>query len=302
MKIFFITKKLIGTMVMPFQFSLLLIVLGIVLLWLNRRRRLAVGLVTGGAVLLLIFSNGFVGYHAVHHLETQYPPLRLEPPAEDTARIAQAQSVVRRTDAPRSALGPEALIVVLSGGASDDLNLPVTDRLTPDSALRVIAAVQIYRRLMSPTTQTLKPGQSANKEKQSPAVTPRIVILGGSTVNSTPEAIPMKTLAESLGIPANQILIETRSDDTASEAKDAMPLVGHRPFMLVTSAYHMLRAMALFQHLGMRPIAAPSNYMGRRTNEPLVLSVLPSTNALAESETAWHEQLGMIWEHVRGQL
>ena len=125
---------------------------------------------------------------------------------------------------------------------------------------------------------------------------------GGATLNKMPEALPMKGLAESLGVPAKDILMETRSDDTASEAENVLPTAGHRPFILVTSAFHMPRSMALFQHLGMRPIAAPSNYVGRRDTKPFLLKILPSTSALLETETAWHEQLGMIWEHLRGQV
>ena len=121
-------------------------------------------------------------------------------------------------------------------------------------------------------------------------------------MNSVPEAVPMQRLAESLGIPASAILMETHSDDTDSEAKDVLPLAGHKPFILVTSAFHMPRAMALFRHLGMRPIPAPANYLGRTNTQPFVLSVLPSTGALGNSEVAWHEELGIFWEHLRGQL
>lgn len=287
MKIFFLIKKLVGSLVMPLQFSLALIVLGIVLLWLNRRRRLALGLVIAGTVLLLVFSNTFVGYHAVRHLEARYPPLRMDL-AEKTAGF-------------NSQLGPEPLIVVLSGGASDDRELPVTDRLTSSSALRVVAAVQIYRRIRSSLARAPNPGELASREKQSAAATPRILMSGGPTLNRMAEAVPMERLAESLGIPATAILMETHSDDTASEARDVLPLAGHKPFILVTSAYHMPRAMALFQHLGMRPIAAPCDYEGRWNTKAFFLDLIPAANALLQCETAWHEQLGMIWERLRGQ-
>ncbi len=88
MKTFFITKKLAGTMLMPLQFSLVLLVFGVVLLWLNRGQRLAKYLVTVGTGLLLIFSNTFVGYHVVHDLEARYPPLRLARPGEERRALA----------------------------------------------------------------------------------------------------------------------------------------------------------------------------------------------------------------------
>ena len=38
-------------------------------------------------------------------------------------------------------------------------------------------------------------------------------------------------------------------------------IVGKDKFILVTSASHMLRAMALFRKQGMEPIPAPTDYM-----------------------------------------
>lgn len=272
-------------MVMPLQFSLVLIVLGIILLWPKRRRQLALYLVTVGTALLLIFSNTFVSYHLVHSLEDRCPPL------------LQAGS-----GTAGQSLGQSPYIVVLSGGATDDLELPVTERLNPDSALRVVEAVEIYRSLTASTAVAANAGQPSAKEDANPEVKPRILLSGGPTLTPVPEAIPMRALAESLGVPTSAILMETRSDDTASEAKDVLPVVGHEPFILVTSAFHMPRAMALFQHLGMRPIPAPTAYLGRRSTGPFLMRIIPSARALVDSETAWHERLGMVWEHLRGQL
>lgn len=291
---FFIAKKLIGTMLMPLQFSLVLIVVGVVLLWLNRSRRLAQSLVTAGALLLLIFSNQFVGYHVVHPLEARYPPIRL-------AQWGEAPVQASQTAISNLRLGANPLIVVLSGGASDDMKLPIADRLNPNSALRVVEAVEIYR-CLSLSGRASKPGKSKGETEPQPSGAPRILLSGGATLNKIPEALPMKGLAESLGVPAKAILMEMRSDDTESEAENVLPIAGHKPFILVTSAFHMPRSMALFQHLGMRPIAAPSNYIGRQDTKPFLLKILPSTGALVEAETAWHEQLGMIWEHLRGQM
>jgi len=276
--------------------------LGVVLLWLNRSRRLAQALVTAGALLLLIFSNQFVGYHVLHPLEARYPPIRLAKWAEAPAQADTAATDSAWVAVSKLGLGPKPLIVVLSGGASNDMELPVTDRLNPNSALRVVEAVEIYRRLASLSTGASKPGEPPGETAPRPAVTPRILMSGGPTLNKMPEALPMKGLAESLGVPAKAILMETRSDDTASEAKNVLPIAGHTPFILVTSAFHMPRSMALFQHLGMRPIAAPSNYVGQRDTKPFLLKILPNTHALREAETAWHEQLGLLWEHLRRQV
>lgn len=299
---FFITKKLVGAMLMPLQFSLALIVLGVILLWMDRWRRLAKYLVTAGTVLLLIFSNRFVGYHLVHGLECRYAPLALAQPGADGASAAEFASAEKVTGSSIPKLGPDPLIVVLSGGASDDPGLPLVDRLYPDSALRVAEAVEIYHHLSNSITAVPEGNRAPDKGNPTTPGTPRILMSGGAAFNSVAEAVPMQKLAELLGVPSNAILMESRSKDTAEEAKEILPLVGNRPFILVTSAFHMPRAMGLFRHLGMQPIPAPSNYMGRWTTQPFVMRIPPEADALVESEVAGHERLGMIWEHLRGQM
>ena len=304
MNTFFIFKKLAGTLLMPFQFSLVLIVIGVVFLWLNRHPRLAKYLVTVGAGLLVIFGNPFIGYHLVHNLEARYPPFQVARPGENRISAVRHLPVAGKADAASRVRAPGStpFIVVLSGGASDDPELPETDRLTSSSALRVTEAVQIYRRLASSSPAAANARQALPKGKPDPVEAPRIILAGGPTVNTVAEAIPMQKLAESLGIPANAILLETGSDDTFSEAKDILPLVGHKPFILATSAFQMPRAVALFRHFGMHPVPAPANYLGQQNTTPLVMKVPPSLDALGQSAVAWHEHLGMFWEHLRGQL
>ncbi len=69
----------------------------------------------------------------------------------------------------------------------------------------------------------------------------------------------MVAFARSLGIPADKLLAETRSLDTYGNARGVKPIVKDAPFVLVTSASHLPRAMIIFQTLGMRPIPAPAN-------------------------------------------
>lgn len=298
MRLFFITKKFAGVMLMPFQISIVLLVCGTVLLWLKRGRLVAQCLVSVGLVLLLIFSNKIFAYHLVHGLEAIYPPLQLGPGSERAPAIQQSPAEDSLA-ASAPALGQHPYIVVLSGGASDDPSLPVSFRATSDSAFRVVEAVEIYRSFTSSITVAPNPSQ---EPKSSAVAMPRILISGGPTLNSVPEAVPMQQLAESLGIPASAILMETHSDDTASEAQSVLPFVRHKPFILVTSAFHMPRAMALFRHLGMRPVPAPSNYLGVRNTEPFVMNLTPDADALMQSDRTLHERVGMLWEHLRGQL
>lgn len=302
MKIIFITKKIVGTMLMPFQFSLVLIISGVCLLCLNRDRRAGQYLVIAGAGLLLIFSNCFVGYYCVRGLEDKYPPLNLDRLAKEYASGAtQLYSRAQAGDA-RSGKGQHLFIVALSGGASDDPELPAAKRLSTDSTLRVVEAVRIYRALATSSPIGMNSKEARLNGKPTTANRPEILMSGGPTFTKVPDAVPMRTLAESLGVPANAILLETSSDDTASEAKSVLPFVRNAPFILVTSAYHMPRAMALFRYLGMRPIPAPSNYASRWSSESSVLNALPQIGGLETSSLAWHEWFGILWERLLGQL
>jgi uncharacterized SAM-binding protein YcdF (DUF218 family) len=62
----------------------------------------------------------------------------------------------------------------------------------------------------------------------------------------------------------------------------------------------MPRAMALFQHLGMHPIAAPTQFLG--FHRTLITAYLPNTNNLVISDIALHEYLGVLWEKMQGYI
>ena len=74
----FLLKKIIEDLLMPLGFSFAFIAIGTILLWFDRCRFLAKGLVTAGCGFLLIFSNPLVGYQLTHQLEARYPPLNIQ--------------------------------------------------------------------------------------------------------------------------------------------------------------------------------------------------------------------------------
>ena len=304
MNILFFLKNLVGMLLMPLPFSLALIVIGTILLWVGRGRRFAKYAITAGVAALLFFSSPLVGYHLAHGLESRYPPLPAERIAGNRVFAVPVSPAAGKTDTGvRVGTAARGLyIVVLSGGASNDPQLPETDRLTSNSALRVVEAVEIYHRLAASSSAESRANQASGKDGAASPMQPRLILSGGPTLNAVSEAIPMEKLAESLGVPAENIELETSSRDTFSEAGNLAQMIGHQPFILVTSAIHMPRAVALFRHFGMQPVPAPANYLGRRTTEPVMLKLPPNIKALDQSTQAWHEHVGMFWEHLRGQL
>ena len=63
------------------------------------------------------------------------------------------------------------------------------------------------------------------------------------------------------GVESEDIVLETKATDTKDHPIYVKEIVGRDRFILVTSASHMPRAMALFRQHGMEPIPAPTDYM-----------------------------------------
>ncbi len=85
-------------------------------------------------------------------------------------------------------------------------------------------------------------------------------------------------VAESLGIPRSEIIVLDKPKDTEEEAEAVKQAIGDAPFLLVTSASHLPRAMIFFQHVGLNlrrrpPISWRSRHLSIRGNRR---SLLPS--------------------------
>ena len=184
------------------------------------------------------------------------------------------------------ALGPQTMladgtatpgwIVILGGGNVEDSALPPLQQLSPASASRLGEGLRLHR--LFPEAKLL---------------------LSGGTVHSR----TLASAAQSLGEPRDRMELVPDVRDTEDEARAAHALLGQQRFVLVTSATHMPRAMALFRKAGMNPIPAPADYLG--DNEPWsvrhLLNLFPHAYAAVLVERALHEYLGLVWTKLRGQ-
>lgn len=90
--------------------------------------------------------------------------------------------------------------------------------------------------------------------------------------------------------------LETRSRNTAENASYAHQLLaaeGKTRILLVTHALHMRRAAYLFQRAGFDVVPAPTAFAGSQSYLPGAL--LPTADALSESNEALHEILGYLY-------
>lgn len=107
-------------------------------------------------------------------------------------------------------------------------------------------------------------------------------------------------VAESLGVPRNDIIVLDTPKDTEEEAAAVKAEIGDAPFLLVTSASHLPRAMIFFQHAGLHPLPAPANQLAIESPLNPWEKAIPSPVWLMHSDRVGYETLGRIWQWLKG--
>lgn len=97
---------------------------------------------------------------------------------------------------------------------------------------------------------------------------------------------------------------ENQSKNTAENAKFSREMLlkeSISEIFLVTDAWHMPRAVYIFEKQGFSVTPAPTRFKGLNqwSFELEVASFLPSTSALTDSYFAMHEMIGFIWYKIR---
>ena len=162
-------------------------------------------------------------------------------------------------------------IVVLGSSYAPRDGIPVTAALDGDGLNRIVEGVRIMRKLGAL----------------------RLIVSGGAPPGRTPSAIGYAKLARDLGVDDGSLVVLDGSLDTGSEARSVAALIGASPFILVTSAYHMPRAMRLMQHAGTRPFPAPTGQLAHESERRSWAGLLPTSIGLRRTERAVHEYLGL---------
>ena len=164
-------------------------------------------------------------------------------------------------------------IVLLTAWAGENPQLPASVRLNDASASRAIVTMELWR--LHPDTTVIVSGDERN-------------------------ARDLGSVLRTLGLPADQLVLETQSRNTADSAVRVVPLLGGRPFALVTSAGHLPRSMATFAKAGLHPVPVPADY--RLPGRLAIGSFIPNPRALQASDLAVHEYLGIIWYRMSGRI
>jgi len=168
-------------------------------------------------------------------------------------------------------------IVVLGGAISPDVSAARNEVALTDAAERITAAVALARRYPDA----------------------RIVYSGGSGAliyREGSEAASAVQIFESLGVPHSRLMVEEQSRNTVENAVFsmlvAMPQPGER-WLLVTSAYHMPRAIGTFRRAGFPVEAYPVDWRTRGKDD-LLRPFAGVDDGLARTDTAIREWVGLL--------
>ena len=124
----------------------------------------------------------------------------------------------------------------------------------------------------------------------------------------------MRELLDALGVPPEAIIDESRSRNTYENAVFVREIVearGDEELLLVTSAMHMPRSLAIFVKQGLSVSPAPVDFLATkgeegRTHAPgfegWLLKVVPSAERLELSTRALREYIGLVIYRLRGWL
>jgi len=257
-----VLSKVSGYLLSPLPFSMMLILGGLMFGGFGLRK-------TGrffkfcGFLLLFACSTPVLERSLKSGLQDQYPPVEI-------------------SDAPTA-----SMIVVLGGAIA----MPSPPRLEVElheSSDRVLHAFRLYQAGKAPVIFLSAGNLFREPEMQS-------------------EAFYMSSLLQEWGVPEEAIASEGDSRTTYENALQTLKFLEARgivdaPVLLVTSASHMPRAMAVFRQSGINVIASTTDVSAGADILTGVFDFLPSVSALKGVTAVWHETLGTWVYRARGWL
>jgi uncharacterized SAM-binding protein YcdF (DUF218 family) len=175
-------------------------------------------------------------------------------------------------------------IVVLGGAISPDVSAARNSLALNEAAERVTVVADLARRY--PTARIIYSGGIGN-----------LLQTGGT------EAEVAVRVFETFGIPSERVMAEVRSRNTVENAIFSRDLANPKPgerWLLVTSAYHMPRAVGVFRNVGFPVEAYPVDWRTRGPEDAL-LPFPTLGDGIRRTDTAVREWVGLAVYWLTGQ-
>jgi uncharacterized SAM-binding protein YcdF (DUF218 family) len=146
-----------------------------------------------------------------------------------------------------------------------------------------------------------------------------LLILSGGNVEwmdsqENSPAADMRRIIEKMNVPDSAMVLQTKSQNTHEDAVYSVQLLkekGISKIILVTSAMHMPRSVALFKKQGIEVIPSPTDFtitddgwnrMFSPNLETLLTNLLPNSSAVGLTTSVLKEYIGMLTYRVQGWL
>jgi uncharacterized SAM-binding protein YcdF (DUF218 family) len=212
-----------------------------------------------------------------------------------------------------------SLVLLVVAGLSplgNALILPLEQRFPPwDAARGAPDGIVLLGGMISPDVSEARGAVALNEAAERITVTAelarrypnaRIVMTGGSGAlifDESSEAVFAVRQLEALGVAHDRITAEEQSRNTIENAVFSRLVVNPKPgerWLLVTSAYHMPRAMGVFRAADFPVEAYPVDW---RTRGPadLVRPFSSLSDGLQRTDTAAHEWVGLLAYWITGK-
>lgn len=191
---------------------------------------------------------------------------------------------------------PQAEAIVVLGGATEPSQYPRSSVELNSAGDRILYGAQLYRDSRAP----------------------KILLSGGSIAwqdgtGSSP-AQEMAEILRLMNVPPEAIWLENLSQNTEENAAFSAVILkekGVKKILLVTSAMHMPRSVALFEAQGLEVIPAPTDYTITEAGwanmtsggwQQVIINSMPSAGSLSLTTNVLKEYFGLLVYRLRGIL
>lgn len=177
--------------------------------------------------------------------------------------------------------------IILTGGTTNDNKLPKENLFLGKTADRIAQTVELYRN---------------GKIK-------KILISGGdiTILEKTPKK-EVEEIAKYLiisGVPKESIFMETHAQNTQENALNCSKILkkhfNNQSYLLITSGFHLRRANACFEKVGIKVDTFGANYLSHERNY-FWFNILPKEDSFADSQLIFREIIGYCTYKAMGWI
>jgi len=263
MLIFSFFRELLKSLLTPLTLVWLLFI-SVFVFYRIGKKRIANWVLWFSLFWFLLICTPFLPKKLLATLENQNSPVQLI--LEKEIQVTSQDSMVH--------------LLVLGSGYQTDNRLSYCAKLNTTGLARITEGIRLHRLLLG--SELIFSGYAGNQP--------------------LPEAVVTSLAAQELGIDYADIATNIEPWNTKSEASEYFKQFGTAyKLYLVTDAAHMPRALVLFNHAGLYPIPAPTNFNIRKNNIPKSYTdYFPSSGNIRFMEIVFLEYLGMFWARMGG--